>query len=157
MIILKIRQISWIEKNTFYGTKNVHLLALYGNPLIELGPSSLNNLHNVRDIRLPLGIQHIVPGAFYGLSDVHDLVLEGLQGVHIQADTFFNLSNVQHLTIHDSDLVDMSPRAFGENSRRELLISMKKRSNVSIKVINDARVFQVSQSSSIDNISTLNS
>ena len=119
MIILKIWQISWIEKNTFYGTKNVHLLALYGNPLTELGPSSLNNLHNVRDIRLPLGIQHIVPGAFYGLSDVHDLVLEGLQGVHIQADTFFNLSNVQHLTIHDSDLVDMSPRAFGENFRLE--------------------------------------
>lgn len=115
-------QISYIQKNAFYGSSDIGTLALYGNPIHELRPGSFNNLRHLGNLGLPTGITAIIPGAFAGLSFVQELTLEGLNISVLQPETFFNLSDVTHLTIHDSVLERISLRAFAGMERVSSLI-----------------------------------
>ncbi|OQV24615.1 putative Poly [ADP-ribose] polymerase 2 [Hypsibius exemplaris] len=142
-LILTGNNISWIEKGAFHSSKHITLLALYGNPLKRVDFKAFNELHDLHEIRLPLGIETIVPGAFFGLSNVHELVLEGLQTEEIRSETFYNLTNLEQLTIFHSQVRDISPRAFaGAKNISTLTFSYSNLTNIDADIFRGAGLFQ---------------
>jgi hypothetical protein len=69
-------------------------------------------LSDVDFIELPVGIRQVHPDAFHGLSQVGFLALPAMHLTELRRHTFRELRNVSVLTIVDSSVGNVSPKAF---------------------------------------------
>ena len=131
---LSKNNISYLQKNVFFGLSYLTDLVLKTNILSFIENGAFNGLKSLRTLNLQQNnIQKIEPGTFLGLSSLYNLYLQSNHIQQLPNDTFFMLPKLYSLKISDNNISEIEQNAFSNLSVLHFLIL----SNNSIHTLHD--------------------